>query len=57
MSGNSRLLTVDIDDAIYAVKILKRASIHTDNFMVNHSRLTALQLMKGWGINKVQLQQ
>jgi hypothetical protein len=57
MKSNSRILTVDIDDAIHAVKLLKKASIHTNNFMVNHSRLTALRLMKEWGITRVQLQQ
>ena len=55
MKGNSHTLTVDIDEAIVAVKLLKKVSIHTDAFMVNHSRLRALEWMKKLGITRVQL--
>lgn len=55
MRSSSQIITVDIEEAIYAVKLLKKVSIHTDNFMVNQSRLVALEWMKDLGITRVQI--
>jgi hypothetical protein len=44
---------INIEEAIRHTKVLKKASIHTDNFMLNHSSLTTLNILKKLGFTHV----
>jgi len=46
---------VDIDDAIFACKVLKKSSLHTDNFWGHHAQLTVLYWLKKMGFKSVSL--
>ena len=48
---------IDIEEAIYAVKELKKRSLHTDSFMIHHSWLRTFELLKELGFTKVSITQ